>query len=510
MKKIIVILCGVTMLLSACTQNDGPLPRPTFPEMSTFEILSGNAKKLLFKAEANWELAVDYEFAYVKDSEGHMVSKARGKAGEKVEAWVGAYSGIENYDSDINFNVTITMNGYTETLATFTIKQIEYTVQTGNVESGMMKTLPTFWATEKWELTLSEGAREYVYFQIGDEKNDIISGPADNNAVSVRVYAKENIKNYDNDIVFSVYRKMGNAEAKEWAKLTIKKIERPAAITMEQTEDSVTFEKGGHPADGGEFPDAVEKFHMNYSDEYDLVGYPSFCNLEEEVSIKVYAYNENRNLVEASTLVENSGSTNVGEEDEATQPKPWVYVSEFGEEFNNRGFRVLMDLNQTAAKWSWNSANKCYEAYVNFVDKNDKVLVSIYCTCTYTPGSISEDTTVVVALNNPTAVADKMVLTGSGSTYTLTLKDPNVLKPENAETCGFTIQDGGQVNFEDGGWAFLTVTSYQGFYHIGLIDQSIDPLAITVRNYAITALNTDRTKVYTINVVLDWVSVSTK
>lgn len=499
MKKIIAILCGVTMLFAACTQNDGPLPRPTFPELSTYEILSGKAQKLLFNADVNWELAVDYEFAYVKDSEGHMVNKVSGKAGEKIEAWVGVYSGIENYDNDINFNVTITMNGYTETLATFTIKQIEYTVQTENIEAGMMKTLATFWATEKWELTLSEGAREYVYFQIGDEQNDVISGPADNQAVSVRIYAKENIKNYDKDIVFSVYRKMGNAEAKEWAKLTIKKIERPAAITMEQTEDTVTFEKDGHPAGGGEFPDAVEKYHLNYSSEWDLEGYSSVCNLEEEVSIKVYAYNKEHKLVEASTLVENSDSTNVGEEDEATQPKAWVSVMEFGEDHKKRGFKVQMDITQAAAMWSWNNFEKCYESYVNFVDKDDNVLVSLYCT--YTPGTISEE--VCVKLNNPTTVADLMELAGSGSSYTLTLKDPQALNPENAEVCGFTIQDVKNIYFEVDD---LVVTNYPNgnYYHIALRDPSIDPSTITLRSCTMYAENTDGVY-YTINVVLDWV-----
>ena len=77
------------------------------------------------------------------------------------------------------------------------------------------------------------------------------------------------------------------------------------------------------------------------------------------------------------------------------------------------------------------------------------------------------------------------------------------MNPENAEVCGFTIQDVKNVYFEVDN---LVVTNYPdgNYYHIALRDPSIDPSTITLRSYTMYAENTDGVY-YTINVVLDWV-----
>ncbi len=360
MKKILAILCGVTMMFAACTPNeDGAGVVPTFPEEQNYEILSGKAQKLVFSAEYDWTLSVDYDFAYLKDSEGNNVDSCSGAAGENIEVFVAVESAIENYDNDIVFHVNMEMEGHTSVLATLTIKKLEYAVQEYEIESGASRRLQ-FRATEAWTVSMEDN--DNAWLEYDSEKGYSFSGTATNELVTIWVKTEENIKNYDNDIVFSVNRKMGNADAQEWAKFTIKKLERPATIVLNETFESVTFEQNGHPSWGGEFSNAAEKYHLNYSSEHDLEGVSMSCNLENDYTIKVYAYNSSQSICENSYITE-----------------PWVSVTTFG----TNGFKVLMDLTKESAEWSWWDTQ--YESYVNFEDAEGNVLVSIFCTSTYKP-----------------------------------------------------------------------------------------------------------------------------
>lgn len=507
MKKFLAILCGVTMMFAACMPDSGePLPRPTFPESSEYEILSGRAQKISFSAEADWTLEVDYKYAYIKDNEGNMLSKVSGVAGEKNEVFVGAYSSIENYDADVVFHVLMKMNGYTETLATFTIKKIEYTVQEHDIVSGNLRQLK-FRATQPWTVSLSAGASKYAYLKWGDEENDEISGAATGEEVTLRVYTHENIKNYDEDIVFSVYRKMGSADAQEWAKFTIKKIEKPASIVLGGDYETVTLRKY---TGWTEFSNAGEVYNVNYADEWDPVdGAVLLNNVEGCEKISVYAYNEGGTLTNYTDRVVPQQSAD-GEEVE-TEPfwlNLWTTVLDDG----TKKFKLTMDLAHEAALWSWNENKKAYEAYVNFEDANGNVLTSVYYTCTYNPNAIGGgDTTVAVTfVNESMAAAAEMTLTGSGSQYTLTLNTPTALDPSYASYCAIQVTNGGQAWMENQGEGILNVSLLgNGAYHICPLDMSsFNPYAITVRNYTLTVYTSDYSKSYTINVVLDWVADS--
>ncbi len=507
MKKILAILCGATMMFAACTPDTGEsLPYPTFPESSEYEITSGTGKYLKFAAEADWTLEVDYQYAYVKDNMGNMLSKVSGKAGEKNEVFVGAYSSIENYDADVVFHVLMKMNGYTQTLATFTIKKIEYAVQEYDIVSGNLRLLK-FRATQPWTVTLSEGAKDYAYLKMGDEENDELSGTADGKEVTIRVMTYEDIKNYDADIVFSVYRKMGNAEAQEWAKFTIKKIEKPASIVAEESiASTISFEKY---TGWSEYQNSAnEVYRVVYTNEWDPKdGAVLINNVEGCEKITVYAYNANGTLTNfTSQAVPTFDSEGEEIEREPFWLNLWTTVYDKVKKFN-----LYMDLSHESAEWSWNPNENIYKAYVNFEDANGNVLTSVYYNCTYKPGQAVGGASKMAFINPNMAAQAGMTLTGSGNRYTLTFANPMSFDPMYASMCGFQIDGGGaQANFQDGGWGALNVVKYEdaelgNYFHICPLDMStFNPYNLTVRNYTIDAFS-NNWDAYTINVVLDWV-----
>lgn len=505
MKKILAILCGVTMMFAACMPDSGePLPRPTFPESSEYEILSGRAQKISFSAEADWTLEVDYKYAYIKDNEGNMLSKVSGVAGEKNEVFVGAYSSIENYDADVVFHVLMKMNGYTETLATFTIKKIEYTVQEYDIVSGNLRQLK-FRATQPWTVSLSAGASKYAYLKWGDEENDEISGAATGEEVSLRVYTHENIKNYDEDIVFSVYRKMGSADAQEWAKFTIKKIEKPASIVLGGDYETVTLRKY---TGWTEFSNAGEVYNVNYADEWDPVdGAVLLNNVEGCEKISVYAYNEGGTLTNyTDRVVPQLNADGEEVETESFWLNLWTTVLDDG----TKKFKLTMDLAHEAALWSWNENKKAYEAYVNFEDANGNVLTSVYYTCTYSPNT--PESKSAVSLISEYASMAGVSLSGSGNQYTLTFAESEAFDPSMKNMTGFKVEDCNQIYFENEGYGILKLNKVEDtdsglgtYYYISFTDAVTDPGTINVRECAIDVLTSNWTQ-YTIKVVLGWVN----
>lgn len=266
MKKILAILCGVTMMFAACTPGGGEEPAtPNFPEETTAEVLAGDHYDLKFAANMAWTVSLENDYYATLRYNYENGTEFSGEAAEEVKMEVVIKSDIKNYDEDIVIPVSLTMDNQTNTLVT----------------------------------------------------------------------------------------------------LTIKKIERPAPIVMNEEFDTITFEENGHPGWGGEFSNAVKKYHLNYSSPYDLEGVSMSCNLEEEYSIKVYAYNQSQSIAETSYITE-----------------PWVeVVSGLGTSGN--GFKVVMDLSKESAQWSWFETQ--YESYVNFEDAEGNILISIFCTSTYKP-----------------------------------------------------------------------------------------------------------------------------
>ena len=494
MKKIFAILCGVTMMFAACTPSEGvPEVVPTFPEEQNYEILSGKGQNLVFSAEHDWTLSVDYDFAYLKDGEGNNVKSFSGAAGEDIQVMVAVESAIENYDNDIVFHVNMEMEGHTSVLATLTIKKLEYAVQEYEIESGASRRLQ-FRATEAWTVSMEEN--DNAWLEYDSEKNYSFSGTATNELVTIWVKTVENIKNYDNDIVFSVNRKMGDAEAQEWAKFTIKKLERPASIVLNDTSfDTITFEEGGYPQYGPKANTDAPKYHLNYSDKWDLEGVSMSYNFDTDVAIKWYAYME-------------GGSDAV---DFTERTDSWVTVSKFG----TNNFKVVMDLTKESAEWSWWDTQ--YESFVTFEDEFGNLLAAIFCTSTYKEGNTGGGAgEAKVSFVNPDMAGNVgMSLTGSGNAYTLTLNDYNALIPQYSSMCGINLADVHQFNYTNELEGILTVAPCEGgYYHVQFTQAAMDafsagtltPMSIP-RTYQFDVI-TPNWEIYTVHVVLNWIQDS--
>lgn len=398
MKKILAILCGVTMMFAACTPSEESVI-PVFPEAQTAEVKAGDSYSLTFDANTAWTVSIENDLyaqlAYNDGSGFTFDTSVSGKSGEGIVVKVNVKEDLKNYDADIVIPVSITMGNETNTLAT----------------------------------------------------------------------------------------------------LTVKKIERPASIVLNETFESVTFEQNGHPSWGGEFSNAAEKYHLNYSSEYDLEGVSMSCNLENDYTIKVYAYNSGQSICENSFITE-----------------PWVSVTTFG----TNGFKVLMDLSKESAEWSWWDTQ--YESYVNFEDAEGNVLVSIFCTSTYKPGNTGGGAgEAKVSFVNPDMAAQVgMSLTGSDNAYTLTLNDYNALIPQYYSMCGINLADVYQFNYTNELEGILTVAPCEGgYYHVQFTQAAMDafsagtltPMSIP-RTYQFDVI-TPNWEIYTVHVVLNWIQDST-
>ena len=113
-----------------------------------------------------------------------------------------------------------------------------------------------FNANMAWSVSLENDYHATLTY--GDKTGLEVSGEA-GDGIRVFVQVKENLKNYDEDLVIPVAITMGN-ETKTLATITIKKIERPDAIVVnEELPTTIIFEENGHPSWGGEFRSAAKK-----------------------------------------------------------------------------------------------------------------------------------------------------------------------------------------------------------------------------------------------------------
>lgn len=140
MKKILAILSGVAMLFASCEnggENTTPV-KPNFPEAQNFVAVAGESYDLTFVAEKAWTVslpAASQSFAYLI-YEGFSESTHSGEAGEHTIK-VRVRDGVISYAKDIVISVEMTMNTYTETIATYTIARTEFPVNvTGAPNAG--------------------------------------------------------------------------------------------------------------------------------------------------------------------------------------------------------------------------------------------------------------------------------------------------------------------------------------------------------------------------------------
>ena len=353
---------------------------------------------------------------------------------------------------------------------------------TAEVLAGDMYTL-TFDANTAWTVSLENDYYAQLSYNNGEGTvfDTEVSGVA-GEGIKVRVIVNEEIKNYDADVVIPVSITMGST-TQTLATLTVKQIERPAAIVINEIFETVTFAEG-HPS-YSEFHNAQKQYSLNYSDKWDLEGVSMTCNLEGDYAIKVHACNEGKQLVDVTS-------------DYYGGAEPWVSVETFG---TGGGFKVVMDLSKESAEWSWWDTQ--YEAYVNFEDAEGNILVSLFCSCTYKEGQSGNEEVNVSFVNPDMAPQADMVLTGSGNEYTLTLYSPMSLSDSMAPYCGLVLKDARQAFFQNEGEGCLSLVQYEdaGYWHIQALS---DPTQFTVRNYLIQVM-TYSWETININVVLDWI-----
>ena len=399
MKKILAILCGVTMMFAACTPSEEPVI-PVFPEAQTAEVKAGDSYSLTFDANTAWTVSIENDLyaqlAYNDGSGFTFDTSVSGKSGEGIVVKVNVKEDLKNYDADIVIPVSITMGNETNTLAT----------------------------------------------------------------------------------------------------LTVKKLERPAPIVLNETIETITFEAGGYPQYGPKANTDAPKYHLNYSDKWDVEGISMSYNFDTDVNIKWYAYME-------------GGSDAV---DFTERTDSWVTVNKFG----TNGFKVVMDLTKESAEWSWWDTQ--YESFVTFEDEFGNVLAAIFCTCTYKEGNTGGGAgEAKVSFVNPDVAAQVgMSLTGSDNAYTLTLNDYNALIPQYSSMCGINLADVYQFNYTNELEGILTVAPCEGgYYHVQFTQAAMDafgagtltPMSIP-RTYQFDVI-TPTWEIYTVHVVLNWIQDST-
>lgn len=139
MKKLFAILSVVAVLFTSCENGGDKVPqKPNFPELQQFEAEAGGSYELTFKAEKAWSItlpAASQSFAYLT-YDGFTESSHSGNAGEHTIT-VNVRETAISYAKDIVISVDMTMVGFTETIATYTIARTDIPVNvTGAPNAG--------------------------------------------------------------------------------------------------------------------------------------------------------------------------------------------------------------------------------------------------------------------------------------------------------------------------------------------------------------------------------------
>lgn len=364
---------------------------------------------------------------------------------------------------------------------------------TAEVLAGDMYTL-TFDANTAWTVSLENDYYAQLSYNNGEGTvfDTEVSGVA-GEGITVRVIVNEAIKNYDADVVIPVSITMGTT-TQTLATLTVKQIERPAAIVINEIFETVTFAEG-HPS-YSEFHNAQKQYSLNYSDKWDLEGVSMTCNLEGDYAIKVHAYNEGKQLADVTS-------------DYYGGAESWVSVETFG---TDGGFKVVMDLSKESAEWSWFETQ--YEAYVNFEDAEGNVLVSLFCSSTYKEGQSGGNTGAAkvsfvnesMASNFSVSIADE-----GNDSYTLTYNLYEGLMPDYHAACGIYLANADQLNPANQFEGILELVKHGDYYHLCFTEAFMSTITDgselnkIPRNYSFDVINTVDWSMYTVKVVLGWV-----
>lgn len=145
MKKILAILSGVAMLLSACTPNNNEPKKPEFPEKQTLAVVAGESYDFTFKSDYPWSLTLPAEsqpYATLT-YDGYTDTQFYGEAGEHSLS-INIKSGVGSYAKDVVFMVDLTIDEYTESIVECTLPRLEKVINvTGAPNAGSEATVKT-------------------------------------------------------------------------------------------------------------------------------------------------------------------------------------------------------------------------------------------------------------------------------------------------------------------------------------------------------------------------------
>lgn len=114
-------LAGATLLQSACSESDPEekLPEPNFPMKTTLGIEIGGTCTIPIEPNQEWSVSIDQNTAgewFWLDDDGLTAYTLRGKAGQHTITV--CVSDKEEYDTDRSIDVSMTMGGQTQVIAT--------------------------------------------------------------------------------------------------------------------------------------------------------------------------------------------------------------------------------------------------------------------------------------------------------------------------------------------------------------------------------------------------------
>ncbi len=140
MKKIFAILSVVAMVFTSCENGGDRQPnKPNFPELQQITAEAGGSYELTFAAEKAWKIsltAASQSYAYLT-YEGFIETTHTGAMGEHT-IMVNVKEDAVSYAKDIVISVEMTMENFTETIATYTIARTEFPVNVkGAPNAGM-------------------------------------------------------------------------------------------------------------------------------------------------------------------------------------------------------------------------------------------------------------------------------------------------------------------------------------------------------------------------------------
>ena len=115
------LLAGAALLQSGCSKDDTEtkLPEPNFPMKTTLGIEVGGTCQIPIEPNQEWTVSIDQSAAgewFWLDDDGITAYTLRGKAGQHTITV--CVSNVEEYDTDRSIDVSMTMGGQTQVIAT--------------------------------------------------------------------------------------------------------------------------------------------------------------------------------------------------------------------------------------------------------------------------------------------------------------------------------------------------------------------------------------------------------